>query len=53
VSCVIGEARVGIIDRSFIQERPLDCAWRSGKHESAALSFVASIAGAIGKAGAA
>jgi hypothetical protein len=34
MSCVIGEARVGIIDRSFIQERPLDCASRSGEHES-------------------
>jgi hypothetical protein len=31
---VIGEALVGIIDRSFIQDRPLDCASRSGKHES-------------------
>ena len=34
VSCVIGEARVGVIDKSFIGERPLDCGWRSGPHKS-------------------
>ena len=100
MSCVIGEARVGVLDRSFIGERPLDCAiWReiercgaglvegdtadgatsllnrwmnlsdSDRAEmrrhahacflenfearGAALGFVESIAGAIGKAGAA
>jgi hypothetical protein len=34
VSCVIGEAHVVIIDRSFIPEHPLASGWRSRQHGS-------------------
>jgi hypothetical protein len=34
VSCVIGEAHVVIIDRSFIKEHPLAFAWPSRQHGS-------------------